>query len=248
MALEGPLCALPFMPHSSAQVLMIQGFLAARKHADRILLLVEMMQSEWCPAEPTRSQGQRVWMQARLVHFCRPLAATPAQSLLRRHESTRPLSPAAVCSSSWPLQTAAARASRAAWPRCRACASASTWRCPSRRRVLRAAREAVGGRGGHWRVLQQGMDAAQGMEGDPSPTAHPEQLLRWLSKGCPSPQSEAASRKLLGSQHSALQVVEVVLGLISSSLDAWRTRQYGELPGCCRRPPAQAAARCTCVN
>ncbi len=28
------------------QVLMIQGFLALRKHADRVLLLVEMMQGE----------------------------------------------------------------------------------------------------------------------------------------------------------------------------------------------------------
>jgi len=26
---------------------MIQGFLAVRKHADRILLLVEIMQGEW---------------------------------------------------------------------------------------------------------------------------------------------------------------------------------------------------------
>lgn len=32
-----------------------------------------------------------------------------------------------------------------------------------------------------------------------------------------------------------LQVVEVVLGLISDSLDAWRTRQYGELL-CCKSP------------
>ena len=31
------------------QVLCIQGFLACRKHADRIILLVEMMQSSGCP-------------------------------------------------------------------------------------------------------------------------------------------------------------------------------------------------------
>ena len=31
------------------QVLCIQGFLAARKHADRIILLVEMMQHSGCP-------------------------------------------------------------------------------------------------------------------------------------------------------------------------------------------------------
>ena len=34
--------AVPAVP--AVQVLMIQGFLAVRKHADRILLLVEMMQ------------------------------------------------------------------------------------------------------------------------------------------------------------------------------------------------------------
>lgn len=32
------------------QVLCIQGFLACRKHADRIILLVEMMQGSGCPA------------------------------------------------------------------------------------------------------------------------------------------------------------------------------------------------------
>ena len=32
------------------QVLCIQGFLACRKHADRIVLLVEMMQGSGCPA------------------------------------------------------------------------------------------------------------------------------------------------------------------------------------------------------
>ena len=32
------------------QVLMIRGFLACRKHADRIILLVEMMQGCGCPA------------------------------------------------------------------------------------------------------------------------------------------------------------------------------------------------------
>jgi hypothetical protein len=31
------------------QVLCIQGFLACRKHADRIILLVEMMQNSGCP-------------------------------------------------------------------------------------------------------------------------------------------------------------------------------------------------------
>lgn len=31
------------------QVLMIQGFLVCRKHADRILLMVEMMQHSGCP-------------------------------------------------------------------------------------------------------------------------------------------------------------------------------------------------------
>lgn len=33
-----------------SQVLCIQGFLACRKHADRVLLLVEMMQGSGCPA------------------------------------------------------------------------------------------------------------------------------------------------------------------------------------------------------
>lgn len=32
------------------QVLCIQGFLACRKHADRVVLLVEMMQGSGCPA------------------------------------------------------------------------------------------------------------------------------------------------------------------------------------------------------
>lgn len=32
------------------QVLCIQGFLACRKHADRVILLVEMMQGSGCPA------------------------------------------------------------------------------------------------------------------------------------------------------------------------------------------------------
>lgn len=36
-------------PLAPAQVLMIQGFLVCRKHADRILLLVEMMQHSGCP-------------------------------------------------------------------------------------------------------------------------------------------------------------------------------------------------------
>ena len=34
---------------SALQVLCIQGFLACRKHADRIILLVEMMQGSGCP-------------------------------------------------------------------------------------------------------------------------------------------------------------------------------------------------------
>jgi phosphatidylinositol 4-kinase len=33
----------------AAQVLCIQGFLACRKHADRIILLVEMMANSGCP-------------------------------------------------------------------------------------------------------------------------------------------------------------------------------------------------------
>lgn len=33
----------------AVQVLCIQGFLACRKHADRIILLVEMMQNSGCP-------------------------------------------------------------------------------------------------------------------------------------------------------------------------------------------------------
>jgi phosphatidylinositol 4-kinase len=35
-------------------VLTIQGFLAVRKHADRILLLVEMMQDSGCPCFKSR--------------------------------------------------------------------------------------------------------------------------------------------------------------------------------------------------
>ncbi len=37
------------MAESARQVLCIQGFLACRKHADRIILLVEMMQNSGCP-------------------------------------------------------------------------------------------------------------------------------------------------------------------------------------------------------
>lgn len=36
--------------HLLLQVLCIQGFLACRKHADRVILLVEMMQGSGCPA------------------------------------------------------------------------------------------------------------------------------------------------------------------------------------------------------
>lgn len=49
------LTALDNCAHSP-QVLMIQGFLAVRKHADRILLLVEMMQSECCSVRQRRGR------------------------------------------------------------------------------------------------------------------------------------------------------------------------------------------------
>ncbi|KAL4457452.1 hypothetical protein ABPG75_012317 [Micractinium tetrahymenae] len=41
-------------PFDYFKVLMIQGFLALRKHADRILLLVEMMQNSGCPCFKSR--------------------------------------------------------------------------------------------------------------------------------------------------------------------------------------------------
>lgn len=41
---------------------MIQGFLAIRKHADRILLLAEVMQSALSPG----SEGECAWMGVRM--------------------------------------------------------------------------------------------------------------------------------------------------------------------------------------
>ena len=58
------------------QVLCIQGFLACRKHADRVLLLVEMMQGSGCPAFKAG---------ARCIHNLRkrfPLSLTETQASL----------------------------------------------------------------------------------------------------------------------------------------------------------------------
>ena len=38
-----------------AQVLCIQGFMACRKHADRVILLVEMMAASGCPCFKARA-------------------------------------------------------------------------------------------------------------------------------------------------------------------------------------------------
>lgn len=45
----------PTAPHPNQQVLMIQGFLALRKHADRIVLLAEMMAGAGLPCFKSRA-------------------------------------------------------------------------------------------------------------------------------------------------------------------------------------------------
>ena len=134
------------------QVLCIQGFLACRKHADRIILLVDMMSTSGCPAFKA---GPRA-IQALRKRF--HLNLTEAQ--VRLLSSASLVLP--MCSPCEPahLQSSFYFAAKSS---CAAFLTSATYLAFTRRRL----------------------------------------------NPCPG-----------------LQCVEVMLSLISDSLDAWRTRQY----------------------